>query len=215
LKSRTSLSTKIVSLALLNLLLLGATLVGLAGVQLQNFSSLLLAPARDRILSDARLLALELNETPKSGQDELLEKHSSARGVSFLLLDVRASRVAGPQILLPPVVHSRVMQSRDESFFVTTRSPTRYWVAVKLPIGSSDGPTVPGALVIMSSSLLGNPYFLDLSLIGTVLLVVVLISVACWLPLLRGLTRGLSQATQAAEQIAEGRFDVEIKADRC
>ena len=59
-KLRISLSAKILSLALLNLLLLGATLVGLAGVQLQNLSSLLLAPTRDRVLADARLLALEL-----------------------------------------------------------------------------------------------------------------------------------------------------------
>src|SRR6202012_903463 len=53
-KLRISLSTKILALAMLNLLLLGATLVGLAGVQLQDMSSVLLAPTRDRVLADAR-----------------------------------------------------------------------------------------------------------------------------------------------------------------
>src|SRR5262249_10830142 len=128
-KTRISLSTKILSLALLNLLLLGVTLVGLAGVQLQNFSSLLLAPARDRALTDAHLLALELNQTPVNARDKLLEDRSRTRGVTFFLFDTQAFKVAGPKMFLPPVVHARIRQNNlSELFFVTTRSPTQYWV---------------------------------------------------------------------------------------
>ena len=215
-KLRISLSTKILSLALLNLLLLGATLVGLAGVQLQNLSSLLLAPTRDRVLADARLLALELMSTPQNDRDALLEKHTRAAGVTFYLYDTHGLLVSGPPALLPPIVHARVVQGAlNESFFVTTRNPTHYWMGVRIPIGSPDGgDPLPGVLVLMSNSLLGNAYFLDLTLVGLVLLVVVLISVACWVPLLRRLMRGLSQVTQAAGQIAEGRFDVHVAADR-
>jgi two-component system sensor histidine kinase CpxA len=215
-KLRISLSAKILSLALLNLLLLGATLVGLAGVQLQNLSSLLLAPTRDRVVADARLLALELMDTPPAGRDGLLEKHSRAAGVTFYLYDTHGAYVAGPAALLPPIVHGRVVQGTlNESFFVTTRGPTQYWMGVRVPIGSpGSGAGLPGVLVLMSNSLLGNAYFLDLSLVGLVLLIVVLISVACWLPLIRRLMRGLSQVTQAAGQIAEGRFDVQVPADR-
>jgi two-component system sensor histidine kinase CpxA len=215
-KLRLSLSTKILSLALLNLLLLGATLVGLAGVQLQNLSSLLLAPTRDRVLADARLLALELMSTPQTERDSLLEKHSRTAGVTFSLYDTHGLLVSGPPALLPPIVHARVVQgAMNESFFVTTRGPTHYWMGVRIPIGSPDGgDPLPGVLVLMSNSLLGNAYFLDLTLVGLVLLVVVLISVACWVPLLRRLMRGLSQVTQAAGQIAEGRFDVHVAADR-
>ena len=88
-KNRTPLSAKILSLALWNLLLLGVTLVGLAGIQLQNLSSLLLAPTRDRVLADARLLALELTQTPESARDQLLEKHTRARGVTYHLYSSR------------------------------------------------------------------------------------------------------------------------------
>jgi two-component system sensor histidine kinase CpxA len=212
---RISLSAKILALALLNLLLLGATLVGLAGVQLQNLSSLLLAPTRDRVLADARLLALELMNTPEKERDALLEKHSHAAGVTFGLYDTHGEVVSGPQDLLPPIVHMRVVQGgMNESFFVTTRGPTRYWMGVRIPIGSPDGTPLPGILVLKSESLLGNAYFLDLSLVGLVLLIVVLISVACWVPLIRRLMRGLSQVTQAAGQIAEGHFDVHVAADR-
>src|SRR4029077_12342192 len=73
---------------------------------------------------------------------------------------------------------------------------------------------LPGVLVLRSNSLLGNAYFLDLALVGLVLFVALIISVACWVPLIRGLTRGLSQMTQAAEQIAEGHFDVKVAANR-
>jgi two-component system sensor histidine kinase CpxA len=215
-KLNISLSAKILSLALLNLLLLGATLVGLAGVQLQNLSSLLLAPTRDRVLADARLLALELMSTPRNQRDALLERHTNAAGVTFYLYDTHGVLVSGPSALLPPIIHARVVQGAlNESFFVTTRNPTHYWMGVRIPIGSPEGgDPLPGVLVLMSNSLLGNAYFLDLTLVGLVLLVVVLISVACWVPLLRRLTRGLSQVTQAAGQIAEGRFDVHVAADR-
>ncbi|HVY91887.1 MAG TPA: HAMP domain-containing sensor histidine kinase [Bryobacteraceae bacterium] len=215
-KPRLSLSAKILSLALLNLVLLGATLVGLAGVQLQNLSSLLLAPTRDRVLADARLLALELMDTSASGRDALLAKHSREAGVTFSLYDTHGIQVSGPRMLLPPIVHARAVQGAlNESFFVTTRGPTQDWMGVRIPIGSPEGgDPLPGILILMSSSLLGNAYFLDLSLVGLVLLVVVLISVACWVPLIRRLTRGISQVTEAAGQIAEGRFDVQVAADR-
>jgi signal transduction histidine kinase len=215
-KTRLSISTKILSIALLNLLLLGATLVGLAGVQLQNLSSLLLAPTRDRVLADARLLALELTQTPVNMRDQLLEKHTQTRHVMFYLFDADGLRVAGPPLRLPPVVHARVIQnSLNETFFATTRDPTRYWVGVRIPIGSPGGEEpVRGVLVLMSSSLLGNSGFFDVTLVGLILLIVLLISVACWVPLIRGLTRGISQVTDAAEKIAVGQFDVEVSADR-
>src|ERR1700690_3088324 len=164
-KIHLSLSTKILSLALLNLLLLGATLVGLAGVQLQNLSSLLLAPTRDRVLADARLLALELMSTPREDRNSLLERHSHSAGVTFSLYDREGLEVSGPQMLLPPIVHARVVQGgMNQSFFVTTRSPTQYWMGVRIPIGSPEGgDPLPGILVLQSDSLLGNAYFLDLS----------------------------------------------------
>ena len=88
-KPRLSLSAKILTLAILNLLLLGITLVGLAGVQLQNLSTLLLAPTRDKVLAEARLLALELGQTPVEKRTELLKKYSNAGGVDFLLYDTQ------------------------------------------------------------------------------------------------------------------------------
>ena len=211
-----SLSARILSVALLNLILLGATLIGLAGVQLQNMSTLLLAPTRDRLLADARLLALQLNETPVTERDRLLDERSRSRGVTFYLFDNKGRRIAGPGMLVPPVVHMRVVRTMlSESFSVTTRNPTRYWVGVPTPVTSPDGgEPIPGVFVMMSTSLFGNYYFVDLALVGSILLIVVLISGACWIPLIRRLTQSLSQMTLAAQKIADGDFDVQVSADR-
>lgn len=43
---------------------------------------------------------------------------------------------------------------------------------------------------------------------------VVVISMACWLPLIRGLTRSITKLTNATGQIAEGHFEVELLKDR-
>jgi two-component system sensor histidine kinase CpxA len=47
-----------------------------------------------------------------------------------------------------------------------------------------------------------------------VVLAVILISAACWLPLIRGLTRSITQLTRATGQIAEGHFEVGLPANR-
>jgi len=43
---------------------------------------------------------------------------------------------------------------------------------------------------------------------------VLVVSVLCWLPLIRGLTRTIGQMTRATERIAEGRFDVRLETTR-
>ena len=201
---------------MLNLFLLGATLVGLAGIQLQNVSSVLLAPARDRVLADARLLALDLSQASKDVRDEVLDKFAQKRSVQVVLFNTQGQRVAGPRMPVPPVVHARAIQhDLTESFFVTTRNPTQYWVGVRIPIGSLEGgEPVPGVLIFVSNSLLSAPYFVDVPLVGLILLVVVLIAIVCWLPLIRRLTRGFSEVTSAAEQIAEGHFDVHVASNK-
>ena len=118
--------------------------------------------------------------------------------------------------MLPPIVHARVVQnSLDESFFVTTHNPTGYWVGVRIPIGSPGGEDpLRGVLVLTSNSLLGNAYFLDLALVGLVLLIVILVSVA-WLVAADPRSDTWTFADQSwAGQIAEGHFDVKVPAER-
>ena len=102
---------------------------------------------------------------------------------------------------------------------VRTADPAQYWVMVRLPVrlppdepGGGPGPHPPSqvTLVARSGSLGGGGLFFEwtpwLLAAGAVLTV----SVLCWLPLVRGLTRALWRLTEATGRIAEGRFDVRV-----
>jgi two-component system sensor histidine kinase CpxA len=66
----------------------------------------------------------------------------------------------------------------------------------------------------MSPALLGNRLFFDFRPWLIAIFAVILVSVACWLPLIRGMTQSISQMTRATEQIAEGQFDVQVTTRR-
>jgi len=100
------LSTKIFLLAFANLVLL--LLVGLGFARFQfgvRFNSLLTGPARERVVSVARQLALDLEDTPAGSRDELLRRYSRTYGVDFYLIgEPGARQLAGPRIAIPEAV---------------------------------------------------------------------------------------------------------------
>ncbi len=103
---------------------------------------------------------------------------------------------------------------------VRTTDPTRYWVVTRLhvrasPFGQTDAgprppPGVPIMLVAASDSLAGGGLFFEWTPWLLVAALVLAVSVLCWLPLVRGLTRALWRLTEATGRIAEGRFDVRV-----
>jgi two-component system, OmpR family, sensor histidine kinase CpxA len=99
-------------------------------------------------------------------------------------------------------------------FLTATSSPARYWAGARIPvrIESWQNPR-PCTLILMSSSLLTSRLFFDVRPWLTIGFAVILVSMVCWLPFIRGMTRSISQMTRVAEQIAEGRFDAHV-ADR-
>jgi two-component system sensor histidine kinase CpxA len=98
----------------------------------------------------------------------------------------------------------------------STEGGYNYWVSMRTfipPVGAEGRPS-RGVLVIASPSLLTNPFFFQLGpwlLIGFVAL---LVSLLCWLPLVRGLTGAIEQMTQATAKIAEGGFDTQVVVKR-
>lgn len=230
-KTQLSLSTKIFFLAFLNFLLLALMFVVFARVQFRmDPHSFLLAPALDRILSVARLLALELQETKVEARDRLLARYAQTYGVSFYLLDGEGKRLAGPELKLPAVLSQRFSHhgppreatpphgmppAHAPMFLLTTSNPTRYWVGVRIPLRSSaNGEFERASLLLMSPALLGNQFFFDFKPWLAAILLVILISVLCWLPLIRGMTKSITQLTRATGQIAEGRFEVQVSTRR-
>lgn len=96
-------------------------------------------------------------------------------------------------------------------FLMSTTDPTLYWAGVRVPLrrDRNENPK-PGTLILRSSSLLDTPLFFDPKPWLAAMLAVVLVSVACWLPFIRGMTHSISRMTRAAGQIAEGRFEVHV-----
>ncbi len=236
-KRSVPLGTKIFLLVLLNLTLLAIVFAIFVRVQLRlELESFLLAPARERITSVSRLLALELEDTPESKRNELLARYSAAHGVTFYLFRGEGEQVAGPKVDLPEPVMDRLRRGRfrghlqsllpppgeppalppsSPPFLVVTGDPDMYWVGVRIPLrGPASPDPVRGTILLSSPRLLTNPFFFDAKPWLGATAAVLLISFLCWLPLIRGIKRSIEQMKQAAERIAEGQFDVRIPAGR-
>lgn len=100
-------------------------------------------------------------------------------------------------------------------FLVASHQPTLYWVGQRMAIRSADDPhIIPGALLLMSPALLGNPFFFDVKPWLALIAGVVALSVACWLPFIRGLTKSLRGMSEATAQLAQGRFDIQLPQNR-
>ena len=69
-------------------------------------------------------------------------------------------------------------------------------------------------LVVSSDSMSGRGLFFDVRPWVFVAAAIVLLSMAIWLPFVRGLTRSIGQMTATAEQMARGQFDIEVPARR-
>jgi two-component system sensor histidine kinase CpxA len=103
----------------------------------------------------------------------------------------------------------------EPSFFVIAHNPTVYWAGARIPVTLPEsGVNIPAILLIRSDTIFNNQLFLDLRLWIGMVLGVIAVSVLCWLPFLRGLTRSIAQMDRATAQIAEGGFDAQVAMDR-
>ncbi len=238
-KTRASISVKILLLSFLNVVLLGLVFVVFVRVQYRaDLSSVLLSPGRDRILAVSRLIALELPGTDRAEWNRLLAQSASTnRGVCYLFIN-DGSQLAGPSLELPaevldsirsdqPPPHGHealggpkpsplaLMSPPPPVFLTKTSAPAGYWVGVRIPVwGEPAGRPLHGTLVWRFSSLWTNPLLFDYKPWLAAVLVVILLSAACWLPLVRGLTRSISQLTTATGAIAQGRFETRLPVER-
>ncbi len=105
-KPRIALSTKILLLAFANFLLLGLVGLGFAWFQFGlEFNSRLIGPARERVISTARQMALDLGDTPVEGRDQLMRRYADTYRVAFYVFAQQGGeQVAGPAIKLPEAV---------------------------------------------------------------------------------------------------------------
>ena len=220
-------------------MLLGLVFVVFVRVQYRaDLSSVLLSPGRDRILAISRLIALELPETDRTEWNRLLAQSASANRGGCYLFASEGAQLAGPPIDLPSSVLESIRQDRPPhfesegshapkpnrsellhppvpAFMIKTTAPTQYWIGVRVPVWREAGARpLHGNLVWRFSSLWTNSLLFDYKPWLAAVVVVILLSVACWLPLIRGLTHSISQLTSATGAIAQGRFETRLPVQR-
>lgn len=94
-------------------------------------------------------------------------------------------------------------------------NPTSYWVRAHIPIWPiRPGPARPALLIWKFHSLWTNTLFFNYTAWAIVILAVILVSVACWLPLIRDLTMAISELTRATGRVAEGHFEISLPVKR-
>jgi two-component system sensor histidine kinase CpxA len=100
------------------------------------------------------------------------------------------------------------------AFFVRTDSVPRYWIGAPIALPRGMGPPMPATLLIVSDSLAGNPFLRAAFRWVLPAAAVLIVSILCWLPLLRGLTRTVHRLESATARIAEGHFDDRVDDER-
>jgi two-component system sensor histidine kinase CpxA len=106
-------------------------------------------------------------------------------------------------------------KGKPTRFMIRTKYPTRYWTGVKVLVPLDDKNDVtPAMLIVGADSITGNGFFFNPFPWVMVVGAIILISAVLWIPLVRHITNPLGRMTRAAEEIANGKFDIDISERR-
>jgi two-component system, OmpR family, sensor histidine kinase CpxA len=160
-RTRVSISAKILLLAFLNVLLLGLVFGLFLRTQYRlDLDSLLLAPGRDRVIATSLMIALRLPDTDRSQWNGLLARYTADTHASAFIFSDEGVQLAGKPVSLPAVVldtirHHPPFESVGSHprtttlppifskprpplapllFVVRTRDPRRCWIGVQVHI---------------------------------------------------------------------------------
>lgn len=133
-------------------------------------------------------------------------------------LEAGAGTAAG-EIRPVPGPREQVDPAREREhlrFLVRAGSPAAFWTGFRVPLGQPDRgrPGGPAMLIARIDSFWELLRFYDLQTWLVAGAGVFALSVVFWLPFVHGITKSLRQLTNATEEIAEGRFDTRVPAQR-
>jgi two-component system sensor histidine kinase CpxA len=232
---RFSLWLKILFVAFLNVFLLLAIFFFVARLQFRmDLSSFLLAPARDRMISVSHLVAMELPNVSRDRWDSLLAQYSATYPAELYLFDRDGEQLAGQPVHPPEKLFPRrppPPPPGEEDHhpgpphdhgpppgfinFEQTTNPNYYWASIRMPVMDQPGSRPMDVRIVWRfNSIWTNSFFFDYKPWLFSVMLIALVSVACWLPLIRSLTRTISAMTSATGQIAEGHFEVQLPVTR-
>jgi len=161
-------------------------------------------------LNDASQLAGSETVLPTAVRQKILEGRVTTRPAYREPLPPRTRKSPGA-----PAATSSGLPVPDPKFMLQTSAPTRYWVGIRVPVSDGEQPRrLQTTLLAASPSLGGGGLFVDVRPWLFAALGAVLLSALLWVPFVRGLTRSIGELTGATERIAEGQFDIQVRAKR-
>lgn len=224
------LRAKFALIALLNLCVLCVLIILFVRHQLgQEFQSLLMTSAREKIVGISRQLSLELAGADAAQREQILAKHAAEYRIELRLYDLSGNRLAGPDSPLPHEVSTRLVrpqglpplppppltQSGPPPFLIHAGQPPLYWIGVRTLLPAPDiHHSTRATLLLVTPALFGNPFFFNWEPWFVIGFTGFLVTLLCWFPLVRGLTRDIRNMTQATAAIADGQFDVQLETRR-
>lgn len=234
---RQSLSARILALAFLNLALLMIVLAYSVGpIYRTDVRSFMFAPIEDRILSVSRYISFDLLENGNQGWDSILAKYSANTPLHFYLFDAHGRQIAGKAIKLPPSLqgwthnvdaslsytpHWNAYEFPDSQrgtgvFYLRhEEDPDCYWAATHILIHYTDTDMYGHATLVWAfHRLWTSPYFINVWPYIGMIAAAVIVTLLCWIPVIRGLLGSISRLTQASAEIAQGNFSVQLRSSR-
>jgi two-component system sensor histidine kinase CpxA len=123
-KTRFPLYAKILLFFLLNLVFLGAVFYAFFQFQFRSgLDSLLMTQAGERVQAVSKLVASELDETPGTNWNRVIERFSDAYRTRFFLFRNDGVQTGGESISLPPEVLAKVKEPRGMGMGMGRRGP--------------------------------------------------------------------------------------------
>jgi two-component system, OmpR family, sensor histidine kinase CpxA len=224
-----------ITLAVNLALLLGLVAIFLIGQSRLGIEAIWFTPARERIRALGSQVEMEFPDKTDEQRTAMLAEMQKRYHVTLALYEDSGQLKAGPDLHAPEAVIRQIQRRaapwpdlssdgktfaqppRPEDramFMLKENDPSRYWVGVNTPILKTPG-TRPTrhVLVVVTPSLLASTLFVDWSpwILGVSL--ALLVTILCWAPLVRRLTKSIEAMRVAAGQIAAGRFNVDVPAD--
>ena len=213
---RLPLSAKILIWFFLNLTILAAVFVLLFNAQFRfDLDWVFASSAGQRVEAVRALIVGELNTRAPDEWGSVLERFSEAYGVRFSLFEPNGEHLIGSVTELPPEVRERLKGGGPPKSFLRTDPPAHYWLLLHTDLDNLQaGGPMRLMLVGEASSLSMGGLVLDPLPWLCLAAGAIVFSVLFWFPLLRGITRCIRQMTLTTRQIAEGRFEVRVSAQR-
>jgi two-component system sensor histidine kinase CpxA len=119
-----------------------------------------------------------------------------------------------PARLGPPDRESGLRMPQTPARLISTTGSPRDWIMLRTPIrfaGSAE--IIPGSLIVVPHNLFADPLLFPTRWLVWIAIALA-VTMACWWPMLRGITTSLGQMDRATSEIADGRFDTTIAVTR-